>query len=49
LEDVIEQAKKYLRGERAQGQLPLETEEQAAAEPTDGNTLEFPGTGTDNE
>lgn len=44
LEDVIEEAKKYLRGERAQGQLPLETAEQAAAEPQDGNQENLPGT-----
>jgi hypothetical protein len=43
LEDVIEEAKKYIRGERAQGTLPLETPEQAAAEPQGGNELEFPG------
>jgi hypothetical protein len=44
LEDVIEQAKAYLRGERAQGTLPLETEEQARAEPEDGNQEQLPGT-----
>lgn len=44
LEDVIEQAKAYLRGERAQGTLPLETKEQAHAEPEDGNQERLPGT-----
>jgi hypothetical protein len=41
---VIEEARKYLKGERAQGTLPLETEEQARAEPEDGNQESLPGT-----
>lgn len=44
LEEVIAEAKKYLAGERAQGQLPLETDVQAAAEPDDGNQEALPGT-----
>lgn len=44
IEDVIEEAKKYLKGERAQGTLPLETEEEAAAEPEDGSQENLPGT-----
>lgn len=44
LEDVIGEAKKYLKGERAQGQLPLETEAQEKSEPDDGSQEELPGT-----
>jgi hypothetical protein len=44
IEEVIEEARKYLKGERAQGTLPLETEEQARAEPEDGNQESLPGT-----
>jgi hypothetical protein len=44
LEKVIEEARSYLNGNRAQGQLPLETEEQARAEPEDGNQERIPGT-----
>jgi hypothetical protein len=47
IEEVIEEARKYLRGERAQGQLPLEEEPAQPSEPSDGNTLEFPGTEPD--
>jgi hypothetical protein len=42
LEEVIEEAKAYIRGERAQGTLPLETEDQAAAEPSNGVDLNLP-------
>jgi hypothetical protein len=44
LEEVIEEARKYLKGERAQGTLPLETEEQERSEPEDGNQEQLPGT-----
>jgi hypothetical protein len=44
VEDVIGEAKKYLKGERAQGQLPLETEEQERSEPEDGSQEELLGT-----
>jgi hypothetical protein len=44
IEDVIEEAKRYLKGERAQGNLPLETEEQQRSEPEDGNQEQLPGT-----
>ena len=44
IEEVIEEAKKYLKGERAQGTLPLETEEQERSEPEDGNQEQLPGT-----
>ena len=46
IEEVIDQAKNYLNGFRAQGQLPFETEDLPASEPDDGATLHFPGTGT---
>jgi hypothetical protein len=44
LEEVIAEAKKYLRGERAQGQLPLEEVILPPAEPEDGNQETLPGT-----
>jgi hypothetical protein len=44
LEEVIAQAKGYLRGERAQGQLPLEETVQPPAEPEDGNDEALPFT-----
>ncbi len=49
LEEVITEARKYLRGERAQGQLPLEETVQPPAEPEDGENEPLPfTTGTDN-
>ena len=49
INEVLEQAKAYIRGERAQGTLPLETpedtEKEAAAEPQSGDVLDFPDTG----
>lgn len=44
LEEVLDEARKYLKGERAQGTLPLETEEQQRSEPEDGNQERLPGT-----
>jgi hypothetical protein len=47
IEEVIAEAKKYLRGERAQGQLPLEEEAAPPAEPEGGEVLPFrTGTGS---
>lgn len=43
IETVIAEARKYLQGERAQGQLPLEEEVAEPSEPTEGDTLPFPG------
>ena len=37
IEEVISEAKKYLNGKRAQGQLPLEEEIIEASEPEDGS------------
>jgi hypothetical protein len=44
--DVLEEAKKYVKGDRAQGQLPLESpdggdEEEGEAEPAQGDVLDF--------
>jgi len=44
IEEVLEEAEKYLRGERAQGTLPLESEEQKRSEPEDGKQEQLPGT-----
>lgn len=50
IEDLIQEAKNYIKGERAQGTLPLEQDDEypvEESEPSNGNTLEFPQTGTE--
>jgi len=44
IEKVLEEGERYLKGERAQGVLPLETTEQQRSEPEDGNQEKLPGT-----